>query len=102
MLAGVNDALEDARRLAKLVRGIPAKVNLIPYNENPGLGFRAPAPGQVSAFEEELARRELTVVVRKSRGTDISAACGQLASEGGPGDPRRLPTAALTGPSSPR
>jgi 23S rRNA (adenine2503-C2)-methyltransferase len=89
LLAGLNDDLEDARRLAKLVRGIPAKVNLIPYNENPGLGFRAPPPERVSAFQEELAARNLTVVVRRSRGTDISAACGQLASETGPGDPRR-------------
>ncbi len=96
LLAGVNDDLEDARRLARLLRGIPAKVNLIPYNENPGLGFKAPPPERVSAFQEELAARELTVVVRRSRGTDISAACGQLAAEGGPGDPRRHPTPSLT------
>src|SRR5512138_1243804 len=89
LLAGVNDALEDARRLAGLVRGIPTKVNLIPYNENPGLGFRAPPPERVLAFQEELAARNLTVVVRRSRGADISAACGQLAADGGPGDPRR-------------
>jgi 23S rRNA (adenine2503-C2)-methyltransferase len=97
LLAGVNDDLEDARRLARLVRGIPAKVNLIPYNENPGLGFRAPPPERVSAFQEELAARNLTVVVRRSRGTDISAACGQLAAEGGPGDPRRPAPSPLTG-----
>jgi 23S rRNA (adenine2503-C2)-methyltransferase len=101
LLAGVNDDLEDARRLARLVHGIPAKVNLIPYNENPGLGFRAPAPERVSAFQEELAARNLTAVVRRSRGTDISAACGQLASEGGPGDPRRAPPE-LTAPPPPR
>ena len=96
LLAGVNDDLEDARRLARLVRGIPAKVNLLPYNENPGLGFRAPPAERVSAFQEELAARNLTVVVRRSRGTDISAACGQLAAEGGPGDPRRHVTSPLT------
>jgi 23S rRNA (adenine2503-C2)-methyltransferase len=95
LLAGVNDELEDARRLAKLLRGIPAKVNLIPYNENPGLDFRAPPPERVSAFQEELAARDLTVVVRRSRGTDISAACGQLAAEGGPGDPRRHATPSI-------
>jgi 23S rRNA (adenine2503-C2)-methyltransferase len=89
LLGGVNDALEDARRLAELVRGIPAKVNLIPYNENPGLEFASPEPARVAAFQEALAARNLTVVVRKSRGRDISAACGQLAAEGGPGDPRR-------------
>ncbi len=89
LLGGVNDTLDDARRLADLVRGIPAKVNLIPYNENPGLGFSAPAPEAVQAFLEALLARNLTAVVRKSRGRDISAACGQLAREGGPGDPRR-------------
>ena len=89
LLGGVNDTLEDAHRLANLVRGIPAKVNLIPYNENPGLGFAAPAPEAVQAFLEALVARNLTAVVRKSRGRDISAACGQLAREGGPGDPRR-------------
>jgi len=101
LLAGVNDDLEDARRLARLLSGIPTKVNLIPYNENPGLGFRAPPPGRLSAFQDELVRHNLTVVVRRSRGSDISAACGQLASEGGPGDPRRAaPT--LTAPAPAR
>jgi 23S rRNA (adenine2503-C2)-methyltransferase len=89
LLDGVNDTLEDARRLAELLRGIPAKVNLIPYNENPGLGFAAPRPEAVQAFLEALVARKLTAVVRRSRGRDISAACGQLAREGGPGDPRR-------------
>lgn len=89
LLGGVNDTLEDARRLAALVRGIPAKVNLIPYNANPGLPYAAPAPERVVEFQEALAARKLTVVVRKNRGRDISAACGQLAAEGGPGDPRR-------------
>lgn len=89
LLGGVNDSLEDARRLADLVRGIPTKVNLIPYNENPGLGFAAPDPARVVAFQDVLVGRNLTAVVRKNRGRDISAACGQLAAEGGPGDPRR-------------
>jgi 23S rRNA (adenine2503-C2)-methyltransferase len=102
LLRGVNDSLDDARRLAELVRGIPAKVNLIPYNENPGLAFAAPAPERVVAFQEALAARNLTVVVRKNRGRDIAAACGQLAAEGGPGDPRRSRTATLTGAPGPR
>jgi 23S rRNA (adenine2503-C2)-methyltransferase len=89
LLGGVNDTLEDARRLAGLLHGIPAKVNLIPYNANPGLPFVAPPPDRVVAFQEALAARHLTAVVRKNRGRDISAACGQLAAEGGPGDPRR-------------
>jgi 23S rRNA (adenine2503-C2)-methyltransferase len=90
LLGGVNDAPEDARRLADLVRGIPAKVNLIPYNASPGLSFAAPPASRVVEFQEVLAARHLTVVVRKNRGRDISAACGQLAAEGGPGDPRRM------------
>jgi 23S rRNA (adenine2503-C2)-methyltransferase len=94
LLGGVNDTDADAERLAALVRGIPAKVNVIPYNENPGLGFRAPPPQRVEAFRDVLVRRNVTAVVRRNRGSDISAACGQLAAEGGPGDPRRR---ALTG-----
>jgi 23S rRNA (adenine2503-C2)-methyltransferase len=90
LLAGVNDSDGDAARLARLIRGIPAKVNLIPYNENPGLGFEAPAPERVEAFRDALAGRNVTAVVRKNRGRDISAACGQLAVAGGPGDPRRV------------
>ena len=96
LLAGVNDAPEDARRLADLVRGIPAKVNLIPFNASPGLAFAPPPPSRVVAFQEALAARHLTVVVRKNRGRDIAAACGQLAAEGGPGDPRRTHPVAAT------
>jgi 23S rRNA (adenine2503-C2)-methyltransferase len=88
LLGGLNDADADAQRLAKLVAGIPAKVNLIPYNDNPGLGFRAPAPERVEAFHRILFDRDITAVIRKNRGSDIAAACGQLAAEGGPGDPR--------------
>ncbi|HET6412668.1 MAG TPA: 23S rRNA (adenine(2503)-C(2))-methyltransferase RlmN [Anaeromyxobacter sp.] len=102
LLGGVNDSLEDARRLAGLVRGIPAKVNLIPYNENPGLSFAAPSPEAVQAFQDLLVSRNLTAVVRRSRGRDISAACGQLAREGGPGDPRRRTPPRLTGEADPR
>jgi 23S rRNA (adenine2503-C2)-methyltransferase len=91
LLGGVNDSDEDATRLARLLSGIPAKVNLIPYNENPGLGFKAPAPGRVEAFQERLVAANVTAVVRRNRGADIAAACGQLAAEGGPGDPRRRP-----------
>ena len=89
LLGGVNDTDEDAERLARLMKGLPAKVNLIPYNDNPGLGFRAPAPERVEAFHARLVARQVTAVVRKNRGRDIAAACGQLAAEGGPGDPRR-------------
>jgi 23S rRNA (adenine2503-C2)-methyltransferase len=81
LLAGVNDSDADAARLARLVRGLPAKVNLIPYNENPGLGFEAPAQARVEAFRDVLVGRNVTAVIRKNRGRDISAACGQLAVE---------------------
>jgi len=101
LLGGVNDSPEDARRLATMLRGIPAKVNLIPYNENPGLGFQAPPPERVTGFQEALAARNVTVVVRRERGADISAACGQLAAQPGPGDGRDL-RAALTGAPGPR
>ena len=87
LLDGVNDADEDAVRLSRLVKGIPAKVNLIPYNENPGLGFLAPAPERVESFRDLLVRANVTAVVRRNRGQDISAACGQLATEGGASDP---------------
>jgi 23S rRNA (adenine2503-C2)-methyltransferase len=99
LLGGVNDSDEDATRLSRLVKGIPAKVNLIPYNENPGLGFHAPAPGRVDSFRDLLVAANVTAVVRRNRGGDIAAACGQLAAEGGPGDPRRrIPAdAPLTG-----
>ena len=89
MLGGVNDSDEDAERLGRIVRGLPAKVNLIPYNPNPGLGYAAPGPERVEAFRDILLRRNVTAVVRRNRGQDIAAACGQLAAEGGPGDPRR-------------
>jgi len=104
LLGGVNDGDADARRLARLVRGIPAKVNLIPYNENPGLGFASPKPERVEAFRDLLLARNVTAVVRRNRGRDIAAACGQLAAEGGPGDPRRRgqgAAGALTLPAAP-
>jgi 23S rRNA (adenine2503-C2)-methyltransferase len=79
LLRDVNDSVEDAGRLARLLRGIRAKVNLIPYNESPGLPFSPPPPARVEAFRDTLVSRNLTVVVRRNRGRDISAACGQLA-----------------------
>jgi len=89
LLRGVNDSDADAERLARLIAGIPAKVNLIAYNDNPGLGFAAPDAARVEGFRARLLQRNVTAVVRRNRGQDIAAACGQLAAEGGPGDPRR-------------
>jgi 23S rRNA (adenine2503-C2)-methyltransferase len=101
LLRGVNDSDADAERLARLIGGIPAKVNLIAYNDNPGLGFAAPEPARVEHFRDRLLQRDVTAVVRRNRGQDIAAACGQLAAEGGPGDPRRRREArgAVTGAS---
>jgi len=84
MLAGVNDSLDDARRLARLLADIRSKVNLIPLNEAPGIPFDRPSDDRVDAFAQVLADRHITVSVRKSRGRDIRAACGQLIVEGGP------------------
>jgi 23S rRNA (adenine2503-C2)-methyltransferase len=83
MLDGVNDTPEDARRLAKLLSGIKSKVNLIPLNPAPGIPFERPSDARVDRFAQILADRHLTVSVRKSRGRDIRAACGQLIVDGG-------------------
>jgi 23S rRNA (adenine2503-C2)-methyltransferase len=83
MLEGVNDTPEDARRLAKLLSGMRAKVNLIPLNPAPGIEFTRPSDERVERFAQILADRHMTVSVRKSRGRDIRAACGQLIVEGG-------------------
>jgi len=82
MLAGVNDSPDDARRLARLLGGIKAKVNLIPLNAAAGIPFERPSDERVDAFAQILADRHVNVSVRKSRGRDIRAACGQLIVEG--------------------
>ena len=81
LLAGVNDTLEDARRLVKLLGGMKAKVNLLPLNEAAGIPFKRPSDDRVNAFARTLADRGVLVSVRKSRGRDIRAACGQLIVE---------------------
>jgi len=83
MLEGVNDSIEDARRLVKLLAGMKAKINLIPLNPAPGIEFTRPSDDRVERFAQILADRHMTVSVRKSRGRDIRAACGQLIVEGG-------------------
>ncbi len=82
LLAGVNDTPEDARRLVRLLDGVKAKVNLLPLNEAPGIPFARPSDERVDAFARLLAARGVRVSVRKSRGRDIRAACGQLIVEG--------------------
>ena len=83
MLDEVNDTPDDARRLVRLLSGIKAKVNLIPLNPAPGIPFDRPSDERVNRFAQILADRHITVSVRKSRGRDIRAACGQLIVEGG-------------------
>jgi 23S rRNA (adenine2503-C2)-methyltransferase len=83
MLAGVNDTTDDARRLVRLLSGIKAKVNLIPLNPAPGIPYERPSDTRVDRFAQILADRHITVSVRKSRGQDIRAACGQLIVDGG-------------------
>src|SRR5215208_3886025 len=83
MLNEVNDSPEDARQLVKLLSGIKAKVNLIPLNPAPGIPFDRPSDARVDRFAQILADRHVTVSVRKSRGRDIRAACGQLIVDGG-------------------
>jgi 23S rRNA (adenine2503-C2)-methyltransferase len=79
MFRGFNDTLEDAARLLVLLQDIPAKVNLIPYNENPDRpGLQRPPADVVKGFQDFLVRRGLSTSIRTTRGIDISAACGQL------------------------
>ncbi|MGE3509333.1 MAG: 23S rRNA (adenine(2503)-C(2))-methyltransferase RlmN [Vicinamibacterales bacterium] len=82
LLAGVNDAPEDARRLAKLLAGVKGKVNIIPLNPAAGIPFERPTDEAIDRFARALAERGVLVSVRKSRGRDIRAACGQLIVEG--------------------
>ena len=85
LLKAVNDTPEDARRLVRLLNGIKAKVNLLPLNEAAGIPFERPDDARVNRFAKILADHGVIVSVRKSRGRDIRAACGQLITE----SPRR-------------
>ena len=78
LLDGVNDSPEDARRLARLLRGVPAKVNLIPFNDWESAEFRRPPLPKILAFQALLLEAGVTTTVRWSKGEDIGAACGQL------------------------
>ncbi len=79
LLEGQNDSEADLDRLARIAKSVPAKVNLIAYNENPGLGFHSPPAARVHAFRAALEARGVDAFIRKNRGRDIAAACGQLA-----------------------
>ncbi len=81
LIKGMNDSDEDAKRLPRLLQGIRAKLNLIPYNESPLLPFERASEGRILAFQQALLQKNLTAIIRRSRGADISAACGQLRGE---------------------
>jgi len=89
MLAGMNDSDAEARKLAKLLRGLKAKVNLIPLNPAAGIPFERPSDDRINDFARILAERHVTVSVRKSRGQDIRAACGSWPSRAPAGRRRR-------------
>ena len=79
MLDGINDSLAQARDLARLLQGHPAKINLIPFNPFTGTRYRRSPPAAIRSFRDELIRRGLIATIRRTRGEDIDAACGQLA-----------------------
>ena len=78
LLGGVNDSPEHAAELARLVARVRGKLNLIVFNPWPGAPWQAPSEERVLAFERALWDRNITAIVRKSKGQDIAAACGQL------------------------
>ncbi|MEE9427799.1 MAG: 23S rRNA (adenine(2503)-C(2))-methyltransferase RlmN, partial [Paracoccaceae bacterium] len=80
MLKDVNDSDEDARRLVKLIKGIPAKINLIPFNEWPGAPYKRSDPDRIKSFSDIVYNAGYSAPIRKPRGEDIMAACGQLKS----------------------
>ncbi len=78
LLSGVNDSMENAREVLQLIRGIRAKVNLIAWNPGPEIPFQTPEPSQVLAFQKTLIEGGVPTFIRRPRGRDIFAACGQL------------------------
>ena len=81
MLGGINDRDEDARRLSKLLHGIPCKVNLIPFNKFAASEFEPPSEERIRTFQQYLLSKNHTVFIRQNRATDILGACGQLATQ---------------------
>ena len=82
LMKGVNDSRQDAVRLAKLLHPVRAKINLIPFNEHDGCDFKRPAESDILQFQGVLTARHYTAVIRRSKGEDIMAACGQLRARG--------------------
>jgi 23S rRNA (adenine2503-C2)-methyltransferase len=79
MLSGVNDSVGQARELAALVSDVPCKINLIPFNPFPGVDYQRSSPDAIARFRDVLTQAGLVATIRKTRGDDIAAACGQLA-----------------------
>lgn len=78
LLDGINDSKDDAKRLVRLLKGIRCKVNLIPFNSYEGAGFKSPSEEKILTFQKILIASGVTAIIRKSKGQDIKAACGQL------------------------
>ncbi len=78
MIDGVNDSIAQAKRLMRLLEGVPSKLNLIPFNPFPNSDFRTSGPERVEAFRQRILRSGVVAITRKTRGDEIAAACGQL------------------------
>jgi 23S rRNA (adenine2503-C2)-methyltransferase len=94
LLRGVNDSVEDAQNLCELLHGIRCKINVIPFNPHPGSGFERPTDAEIERFQQVLQQRGLQINVRRPRGDDIQAACGQLQGEESQARLRPAPSAA--------
>jgi 23S rRNA (adenine2503-C2)-methyltransferase len=81
MLDGINDSIEDAKALIKIVKDVPCKFNLIPFNSFPSSGYQCSSYEKIRQFKEVLMNQDHIVTIRKTRGDDIDAACGQLAGQ---------------------
>jgi len=81
LIKGVNAGEKDAHKLVNLLKGIRAKINLIPMNQSPGMEFSPPSMERILHFQQILHNNNFTAIIRKSKGSDISAACGQLSGE---------------------
>jgi 23S rRNA (adenine2503-C2)-methyltransferase len=81
MLDGINDSIEDAKALIQTVKDVPCKFNLIPFNPFPNSGYRCSSNEQIRKFKEVLMSQDYVVTIRKTRGDDIDAACGQLVGD---------------------
>ena len=81
MLAGVNDSIDQAKALINVAREVPCKFNLIPFNPFPNSGYHCSSPNVIKQFQQVLMDANIITTIRKTRGDDIDAACGQLAGQ---------------------